>query len=375
MGPSKRLTFRVAAVAGVVGLSSMLAPSAHAAIFVDDIPEPAWRTNGVVYATEIVGDTLVVGGSFSEAVSPGGQHITRNNLAAFSMSTGALLTGWQANTNDVVRALDSDGTSVWVGGLFTQVAGQSRLRIAKVSVSDGTLDGSFAPDLNNAVRAVAVADQSVVAGGMFTRVNNLGGHPRIEKFDAVTGAVDTAFQATANKPVWSLSKSPTSNVIYVGGLFDLLSEASRLGAGAVDYTTGASTGPAFAGSATPTIGLDVSADGSLLYGALVTNTCVAWRTTTGTRAWTVRTQGNVQAVKYHNGVTYCGFHDAFQGDTTLKLLAVDATSGAVDPDFRPSINTFLGVRAIDVSDAGVAIGGNFTVVSGVAARGFAIFRP
>ena len=83
----------------------------------------------------------------------------------------------------------------------------------------------------------------------------------------------------------------------------------------------------------------------------------------------------MQAVKYFAGTVYCGFHDAFQqGDETLKLLAADAVTGALDPDFRPLINSFLGVRSIDVTSGGVVIGGNFTEFC-VSARGLAIFRP
>jgi hypothetical protein len=363
-------------LSGVGALALAMGPAANAAVFVDDTPEAAWRTNGPVLATKIIGDTLVVGGSFSEAISPNGQtHVTRNNLAAFSLSTGALLTGWQANTDGIVRALDSDDGSVWVGGYFTHIGGQARGHIAKLDVSDGSVDGAFSPNLNNAVRAIEVAEGSVVAGGTFTRLNNVGGHPHIIKLDANNGSLDAQFAGSASKAVWSLVKSPTDNVIYAGGQFDILSGVAREGAGALNFTTGAVVGPPLAGSPRPTIGLDISPDGTLLYGALVSNTCVAWRTSTGVRAWGVRTQGNVQAVKYFSGTVYCGFHDSFQNDETIKLVAANATTGAVDLNFLPSINTFLGVRAIDVSADGVVIGGNFTVVSGVSARGFAIFRP
>ncbi len=362
-------------VTAVVGLSIISGPAANAAVFVDDTPEQAWRTNGVTFATKIVGNIVIVGGRFTDVISPTGQHVARTNLAAFSLSTGALLTGWQANANAEVRTIASDGTDVWVGGFFTQLAGQARGHIAKLDASTGALDASFAPNLNNNVRGLEVAEGSVVAGGTFARVNGVGGHLHIVKLDGETGAVDPQFTASASRAVLTMVKAPTSNVIYIGGQFDFVNGIAREGVSGLDFTTGAVVGPPMLGSQRPTYGLDIGPDGSQLYGALVNNTCIDWRTSNGTRAWGFRTQGNVQAVKYFSGTVYCGFHDAFQDDETLKLLAANAVTGAIDPDFRPAINSFFGVRSIDVTDDGVVIAGNFTEVSGVSARGLAIFRP
>ncbi len=364
---------RIVSALGAALLTLTLTVPAQAAVFVDDTPEAAWRTNGPVLATVVVGDTVVVGGHFTDAVSPTGQHVARRNLAAFSLSTGALLTGWQADADADVRALDTDGTDVWVGGYFTHVAGQGRRHLAKVSVATGALDDAFDPAATNTVRAIAVVGADVVVGGMFSRVNGAL-HRRIARLDARTGAPRPGFTASASKAVWGLAVDESHGVVYASGVFDALNGVPRQGAGALDLATGDTTGPAFAGSAIPTLGLDLSPDGTMLYGALSSNTCVAWRTTTGNRAWAIRTNGNIQAVKYFDGTVYCGFHDGYQGDTTVKLLAVDAVSGAIDASFRPSINSFLGVRAIDVTADGLVIGGNFNRVSGVSARGFALFR-
>ena len=123
----------------------------------------------------------------------------------------------------------------------------------------------------------------------------------------------------------------------------------------------------------PIYGLDVSPDGTVVYGAQKSNQLTAWNVSTGLRRWRVLTDGNAQAVKYYDDTVYFGFHDGYQGDTTLKLLAVDPATGAVDPDFRPAINSFYGVFAIDASAGGLVIGGRFTTVSGTSARHVAIF--
>jgi hypothetical protein len=83
----------------------------------------------------------------------------------------------------------------------------------------------------------------------------------------------------------------------------------------------------------------------------------------------------VQSVKYFNGSVYFGFHDGYQHDTTVKALAVNPANGAVDTTWKPSIDSFYGVHAIDATSDALVLGGAFKVVSGVAARGFAIFKP
>jgi hypothetical protein len=258
--------------------------------------------------------------------------------------------------------------------VFTHVDGELRDRIAKVDLATDTLDESFTPDLNNTVRAIIMVDTSVAIGGNFTKINGVRGHPHIAKLDATTGAVDAQFTATADKAVWCLVRSPSSNVLFAGGEFLTLSGVAQAGMGGVDLTTGADAGFDFGASDT-TIGLDISPDGKLVYGALVSNAAVAWSTSTSHRVWTTRTDGNAQAIRYFDGTVYFGFHDGYLGDTNTKALAVDALTGAVDPSWMPTINTFLGVRSIDVTADGVVLGGNFTLVSGVKARGFAIFHP
>jgi hypothetical protein len=47
----------------------------------------------------------------------------------------------------------------------------------------------------------------------------------------------------------------------------------------------------------------------------------------------------------------------------------------IDPDFRPLMNQFWGVFGIDASSNGLAVGGDFTSIQGVAARGWARFLP
>lgn len=374
LGRVARLSLAAVLGSCLTVVTQMTGVAASAAAIVGDTPEASWQVNGRVYATEIVGNTVFVGGNFSSAISPSGQSVARRNLAAFSMSTGALLTQWRADAGATVRALVSDGTWLYVGGAFGRVGGEPRSRLAKVDVATGAVDASFAPSFNNTVRALDIDETAVYAGGPFTAVNGVTRN-RVAKVSQSTGAVDTQFTASANGAVWGVAKNPSSSVVYVSGPFSALNGVARNGVGALSSVTGATTSVVFGSAARPTLGLDVNDDGTRLFGAGGTggNAMATWNTSTGVRLWRQVAMGDIQAVEYHRGMVYFGFHDGYQDDTRLKVLAADAVTGVVDPNFRPRFNNYWGVFAIAVTDAGVVVGGDFTQVSGVAAQGWARF--
>ncbi len=363
-----------ALISVVVGALVLLAPpQAQAAVQVDDTPDLGWGVNGRVYATVVVGDTVIVGGSFRQAVAPNGSTVDRRNLAAFSLSTGALLTGWRADAGSTVRALAVDGDTVWVGGAFSRVAGRRHVRLARISAGSGAVDDGFTGSADGTVRALAVDGSSLYAGGVFRTANGQS-RDRIAKFDRDSGSLDTTFRASANDQVWGLAKNPTSDVLYVSGRFRDLTGSSRNGVGAVSATTGATTGLVFANAARPTLGLTTNPTGTRLFGAggSGTNSAAAWNTTSGARTWRHVTDGDIQAVAYYDGTVYFGFHDGYQGDGSTKLLAANADTGQLQP-FSPRFNNFWGVFAIAAGPGGVVAGGDFSTVSGVRARNLARF--
>jgi Domain of unknown function (DUF5122) beta-propeller len=368
-------TVGVAVTALTAGLLGP-APSASAAVAVDDTAKTSWQVDGTVYATVIVGNTVFVGGRFNNAVSTTGATVARRNLAAFSLSTGNLITGWRADANYTVRALATDGTSVYVGGQFTRLGGVRRMRVGKLNTSTGAVNGSFSPSFNGQVRALEVAGGFVYAGGSFSAVGGTN-RTRLAKVNANSGALNSAFTASANNFVYGLRLDQQSGRLYVVGNFSNLSGSSRTGIGAVSSTSGSIVGPSFAYAVRPIFAVDVNEDGSSVFAATgsTSNAPVAWRTSNGSRRWRITTDGDVQAIRYYDGTVYFGFHDGYQGNTSLHALAADANSGAVDPAFRPTMVGFWGTWCIDATSAGVVLGGQFTRVSGVAHQGWARFTP
>lgn len=371
-----RWLFRGALVVALGALTTVLevAPSSAAVVPRSSTPAAGWGVDGSVYATLVVGNTVYVGGTFTHAVAPNGTQVARSNLAAFDMTTGNVLTTWQANAGASVRSLATDGTHLYVGGAFSRLSGASHARLGRVSLTTGAADNTFNPSFDNTVRAIAVAGPDVYVGGLFLQADGVARN-RLAKVTAATGALETAFNAPANNNVYGLAYASSTGTLYVSGLFTQLGNQARNGVGAVRAATGAVTGPAFASSAHPTLGLALSDDGTRLYGAggSATNTMAAWNTTSGVRVWRVVTDGDIQAVAYFQGEVYFGFHDGYQGNGTTKLLAADAVTGRVDPGFRPVFNMFWGVFAISVSNQGLVAGGEFTRVSGVSTPGFARF--
>ncbi len=353
--------------------SQGLAAGAGAATY-RPVASTSWGVNGNVHAVLVVGDTLVVGGTFTAAVSPTGQSVARRNLAAFSVSSGALLTDWHADADAGVTALAHVGDYVYVGGTFLNVGGVPRSRLAKLDVTDGSVDPAFAPAVKAGVKAIEAASGSLYIAGAFGAVGPLK-RARVAKLDPTTGAPDPVFSASLSKTAYGLAVSPLDGTVWVCGLFDTADGSARLGLAGLDPATGALSGPAFTNTDVPMYGIATSPDGSTLFGAQKSNQGSAWRVDTGRRTWRVGTDGNVQAVEYFDGTVYLGFHDGYQGDTSLKLLAVDPASGAVDPTFRPAIDSFYGVFALDATANVLAVGGAFKNVTGAAHKHVALFTP
>jgi hypothetical protein len=177
-----------------------------------------------VLALAISGSTVYAGGIFTGI---GGQ--TRNRIAALDAATG-LSTIWNPNANNTVRALAVSGSTVYAGGDFTTIGGQTRNRIAAIDAATG-LPTSWNPNANGTVHALAVSGSTVYTGGGFT---SIGAQTRnyIAALDAATGLA-TSWNPNANLPfdvvVYALAISFTNSKIYAGGNFTSIMGESRTG--------------------------------------------------------------------------------------------------------------------------------------------------
>jgi hypothetical protein len=150
--------------------------------------------SGRVLAIAQVGDTMILGGTFStvQAAADGSPVLNRANLLAFNATTGALSTTFVPNPDGDVYSLipAGDGTSVYVGGGFNTISGDSAPRLARINVATGRkVPGFTPPAINGKVRTLQVRDNRLWVGGPFTHV---GGRPQpaLATLDAATGAFD-----------------------------------------------------------------------------------------------------------------------------------------------------------------------------------------
>jgi len=150
--------------------------------------------DGHVKAIVQAGDTVIVGGAFTQVSSADGNTIyNRSNIVAFNATTGAVSTTFVPQVDDEVTslALAPDGKSVFIGGFFDTVNGQPRKSLAKLNLSDGQLTSGFTtPKLTGRVKDLKLVKGRLWVAGTFTHVAGKA-IPALATLNPSTGAVDT----------------------------------------------------------------------------------------------------------------------------------------------------------------------------------------
>jgi PKD repeat protein len=208
---------------------------------------PTVQINGVVWAQLIVGNTVYVGGEFTQARpagSPAGTNQTpRNNLLAYNLTTGALISSFNPNVNAQVRALvaSPDGSRVYAGGSFTSVGGVARYRVAAFSTATGALVTSWAPALNARVNALGVTGDTLYVGGIFSAAGTQARNG-IAAFATANGGLRAWTGDPTGGSVNALVVSPDGSKVVIGGSFTAYNGGNNPGYGlaATDATSGAS---------------------------------------------------------------------------------------------------------------------------------------
>ena len=199
----------------------------------------AWNPNANerVYAMLIDGGTVYVGGQFSTIGGP-----TRLNIAALDPASGAA-TAWNPSAFGIVRALAVSGTTMYVGGEFSSIGGQNRNRIGAVTTTVNTNNATaWNPNaVGGIVRALALSGTTLYVGGEF---NSIGGQSRA-RLAALNTQLNTN-NATSWNPGVSIGTAGSALVntlavsgstVYVGGDFHFIGGQARDFLGAVDAVT------------------------------------------------------------------------------------------------------------------------------------------
>ncbi|MBK6755717.1 MAG: hypothetical protein IPG69_19510 [Flavobacteriales bacterium] len=172
----------------------------------------------------------------------------RNRLAAFPPTTNTSQ-AWNPNANGVVRAMALLGTSLFIGGDFTAVAGSARNHIALIN-SAGTLN-SWTKDLDGGVQCLVIANNTVFVGGEFTLVD--GTARRLAAFGVPGSGVPSTTDWTAAMEDTVLAIASHGPSVFIGGHFLEGGGLSRRNIAALDFDTGQplSWAPEIDGACTP----------------------------------------------------------------------------------------------------------------------------
>ena len=210
-------------------------------------PLPTVQIDGIAWQQLVWGDTVYVGGRFAKArpagAAPGVNTVTRQNLLAFDIKTGALKSAFVANTNGQVLglAMAPDGSRLYAAGEFTSVNGTTATRVVALNPSTGVVDKAFKAGTSYRVRSLLVTKDTVYAAGKFNAANGRT-RSNLAAFRRSDGALlSWAPQATGGQ-VMALAQVPGSDRIAVAGAFTALNGVAALGSGAVNPTTGATMG-------------------------------------------------------------------------------------------------------------------------------------
>jgi hypothetical protein len=201
---------RLAAVAVMGTLLLWSAPAASAAI--SSLPDPNVVTNGSVDAVARTATTIYLAGGFSQI----GPRI--GSFVALSSAGGEadLAMPQVSGGHDLVFAIAPDGSGgFYIGGDFTHVGGIARNDLAHI-LANRTVDPTWDPNANAPVEALALSGSTVYVGGDFTQINGSVTRNHAAAVDAQTG-VATPWNPNVSDSVYTLTVS--GSTVSLGGAF------------------------------------------------------------------------------------------------------------------------------------------------------------
>ena len=302
------LTIAIVGGIAIIGWSQQV-------LAVSNVPnENTWVTNDIVRAVADNGTTIIIGGDFSYVGPNTGSAVPLSN------SSGSLVPPYP-KVNGPVYAVVPDGFGGWfIGGDFSRVGNEDRNNIARI-LSTGAVSTWYPTNGANApVRALALvanaSGRTLYVGGEFT---NIGGGSR--SFAAALNASTGSLKAwKANPDDFVRALAVNGPVVYMGGDFWAVGTESRNYLAAVDNSTGAVT------------------------------------------TWDPNADDTVEVLAVSGGIVYAGgVFSAIGFDARGRIAAIDASTGAAT-GWNPSADDT--VNALVVNGATVYTGGSFGNIGG-----------
>jgi len=201
--------------------------------------------DGAVKSITSIGDTVVVGGTFTKIRQAGSKKtINRKYLFAYDQRTGKLKTNFVPHLDGPVYSVaPAPNNTVYAGGSFKHVNSAKTRGLTRLYLASGKRVGHFIGTTigNGNVNSIAAGKNYLYVGGSFTSVKGVkrGGLARVSKY---YGVVDKKFDLSISEPrkgtarVNHLAISPKNDRLVIDGNF-LKVNGHRRPQAAVIYTT------------------------------------------------------------------------------------------------------------------------------------------
>ncbi len=334
----------------------------------------AWNpsANGAVRALQLDGTRLYVGGEFT---AMGG--LGRNRLAALDTAVTGAITDpvWDPGAGGMVETLALDGGTLYAGGAFSSVNGVTRRNLAALDLATGAAT-DWDPDANGAVRALLLtAGGALYAGGEFTAIAGQS-RSRLAALNSTTGAA-TAWNPGADGTVYALAPSGGGGTLYVGGTFATVGGLARNWLGEVSLGNGIAT----SWNPSPADGAGIyalTADGFTLYvagdfteidGEARERVAAFDMSVPEILDWSPQiNDGAVRALTYiaDSGVLYAGGNfTSVGGASQVGVVALDPATDAPRV-WNPQLDGAVSAMARSFDRTLLYVGGDFTTAAGVA---------
>ena len=338
-------------------------------------PDGTATVAGKVLSLAAAGDLTIVGGLFTRLGTR-----ARGNVGAL-LPDGTVDPQFVANVNGKVEAVavSTDGSTVYIGGMFTTVNGVDRANLAAVDALTGAVLDDWSGDTggtNPTVHSLTVHEDRLYVAGRYTGINQTG-HSRLSAVDTASGDVVVGFDPRPDGPVREVVVTPDGTTVLAGGGFSRLGGATRTShVGAVDALDGSATAfdPVVDDSG-GVVTVALSPDGSRFFFSTQRNRVFAFDwSTSNVPSWMVRASGNTQAIAASDTEVYIGGHwSRFQGLERPYLGSVDFDTGLPTSWDTKCSGGRMGVWALLIQGSSLHAGGVFSRFGSKPQRGYARF--
>lgn len=322
-----------------------------------NIRDDFYVTNGRVESTALSGNTLYLGGTFTQVGPFTGTGVVIDSTTGLPLVI--------PKVTGVVHDVEPDGSGGWfIAGNISAVGGVARNKMAHI-LADGTVD-AWNPGPDFTPTCLAVSGGIVYVGGAFL---NIGGLPRggIAAVDAATGLVTAWNPGPPGAQVFSVEVK--FGAVFVGGLFNTMGSEPRMNLAALDPATGFAL-PWNPGTNGPVLDLAISGLTAYAAGQFTTaggqsrNGLAAIDLITGlARSWNPNPNGSGSSrlAVADNTVYVTGSFTTIGGQSRNTLAALDDATGLATA-WNPNPAGTAG--ALRVSGPILYVGGVFTAIGG-----------